>query len=170
MTNRGALKAIGIISLVDEGMVFIDAGGKEPSITVYPETVKGKPDPRILRVGALTRRMYQLKDLPIFQSSNSVWNEDCVSGHAVLSLAHDNLDTVIDSTKGQPWYEFVIWHRAAQELGFPVTDPDGNPIDTAAIMRKAIEKNPNDTFRVPFVMSRTPEIHKRVLPLLAIHN
>lgn len=168
--RQGNLKTVGIISLVDDSLVFVDAAGKDKIITVHPPTPEAKPDSSILRVGSLIRRMYQLKNLPIFQNNEGVWTHNCVSGYAVLALAQGKLDTVIDPIKGQPWYEFAIWHRAAQELGLPVTDPNGNPIDTAAIMRKAIEKNPNDSLRVPFVMSRTPEIHKRVLPLLAIRN
>lgn len=170
--KTGELKTLGMVSLVDDGFLFMEKYGDTFRIFPPEVTQPGTTQPAEhntesgpLRVAAKTRRMYVLKDLPIMKDGN-MWVMDCDSGYAVLGLTRGTIDTVIDPIKGQPWYEFVIWHRAAQELGLPVTDPDGNTIDTAAIVRKAITDNPGEVLRIPFVMSRTPEIHQRVLPLL----
>ncbi len=163
----GSLKALGIASLVDNGLIFLesDQTGTFRTFT-SPDILKTEDTPGPLRVATLARRMHALRNLPILQQEHGVWVQDCASGYATLSLVNGTVDTVIDPVKGNPWYEFGIWGRAAQELGFPVTDPDGNRIDMDAIMRYSIEKNPDDSFRIRFVMSRNEAVHERALTLL----
>lgn len=170
--NRaGQLKALGVVSLVDDGMLFIEHSDtkKEPTIHFYETNVMTDTSDEIIRIGTLTRRMYDLRSLPLF-SHEGIWKLDCTSGYALLRLMNNDLDTIVDPVKGFPWYEFAIWGTAAQTLGYPVTDGKGNPIDTAAMIRYVIKNNPTDSYRIPFVMSRTPEIHKRVLSLLQPTN
>ena len=118
-----------------------------------------------MRVATLTRRMYNLRSLPIFTQGGK-WDMDCTSGFAVLGLQEGAIDTIIDPIKGNPWYEVAIWASAAKALGYPVTDWDNNPIDISAIVRHVIDIHEDDSYRIPFVISRTPEIHSNVLSLL----
>jgi fructose-1,6-bisphosphatase/inositol monophosphatase family enzyme len=165
--RQGELYAAGIMSLVDDGFVFVEqVNGK---ISVYPNTGDTQDDHteshEPIRIGTLTRRMYALRNLPLFQH-DGMWTMDSTSGYAVLALHDNDLDTIIDPFKGNPWYEVAIWVRVAQALGYPVTDIKGNPIDISASMRRVIEKHEGDSYRIPFVISRTPEIHKKVLEML----
>jgi len=162
--REGEIQALGIMSLVDDGFIFIEnVNGKFITIST-PEPDKERTDNEPLRVAAKTRRMYTLKDSPLMQGNT--WSLNCDSGFAALTMQEGKIDTIVDHRKGSLWYEMVIWGRALQILGFPVTDKDGNPIDFSAAMKKVIEKHEGDTYRIPFVISRTPDIHKKVLRLL----
>ncbi len=123
-----------------------------------------EPDP--IRVGTLTRRMHALRELPLF-TRGAEWGMDCASGYAVLGLLEGKIDTVIDPVKGNPWYEVAIWGSVAQALDMPMTDVNGNPVDMAAIMRHVITKHEDDSYRIPFIISRTPAIHEKVLRLIS---
>lgn len=162
--RQGEIKALGIMSLVDDGFIFIEnVDGKFVTYsTPEPDSERLENEP--LRVAAKIRRMYTLKDSPLMRGNT--WSMNCDSGFATLTLQEGKIDTIVDHVKGSLWYEVVIWARALQILGFPVTDKDGNPIDFAAAMRRVIEKHEGDTYRIPFVISRTPEIHEKVLSLL----
>ena len=117
-------------------------------------------------MATLTRRMQYFQDVP-FLSNGGVRTMDAgISGYPILALQNNTLDTVIDHVKGSAWYELVIWARAAQVLGLSVSDKDGNPIDIPAIMRRVIKRHEGDNYRIPVIISRTPEIHQRVLSLL----
>lgn len=166
-TKEGRLLSLGIMSLVDSDMVFIE--NREGTLAIYPakETETEYEGP--LRVAAKVRRMYQLQDLPLFKTG-AKWALDCDSGFATLGLLNNAIDTVVDHEKGSVWYEVAIWVRAAQALGFPVSDKNGNPLDIEAAVKKMIQKHEGDTFRIPFVMSRSPAIHARVLELLTSHK
>lgn len=165
-TKEGDLLTSGIMSLVDDQYIFVEkthdgyaihSNNEKPN-----ETYDGN---RPLRYAAKTRRMYALNNTPIVTLGHSRVL-DCDSGYAVLELHKGTIDTIIDHVRGNPWYEVVIWIRTAQAMGYAVTDAEGNPIDTGAVMRRVIKHNETDTYRVPFVVSRTPEIHKKVLGLL----
>lgn len=166
-TKNGDLISSGIMSLVDDKFVFIEQNGGTMHVRTYPPDSAGTSDhdDSPIKFAAKTRRMHMLRELPIVTNGGR-WVMDCDSGYAVLGLLHGNVDTVIDHVKGNPWHEVVIWLRAAQELGYPVSDARGNPIDIPSIMRRVIHNHEGDTFRVPFVMSRTPKIHETVLSLL----
>lgn len=164
----GNTLAVGITSLVDDGFVFVENRNGKPHI--YPENYltphHHTPDQHPLRIATLTRRMHHLRQLPLFTEHHAMWAMDCTSGFSVLGLLRGDIDTVIDAFKGNPWYEVVIWVNAAQQLGFPVSDKDGNPIDINAAVRRMISRHEGDGFRIPFVISRTQDIHDTVLPLL----
>lgn len=169
--NRdGSLRSIGIISLVDDGFMFFERNG-EPSVHAHPEMQKKQSDDeqsRPIRVATLTRRMYPLRSRPLFSSGEGEWSIDSIGGYTVLAMNKGEIDSIIDPLKGNPWHEFALWGPAAEALGFTVTDPDGKPIDTPKILRHAIEHNPPSAYRIPFVMSRTPEINEKVVNLLKI--
>ncbi len=161
--RQGDLKTLGIMSLVDDGFIFIENVDGELFIYTPPMRSHATAE-QPLRVAAKTRRMYTLKDSPLLTSHD--WTLDCDSGYATLALTQGNIDTIVDPYKGSPWYEVVIWAKAAQILGYPVTDKDGNTIDFTKIMRRVIARHEGDTYRIPFVISRSPEIHTDVLKLL----
>ena len=163
--KAGTLQSLGIMSLVNSDMVFIE--NREGNLSVYPAPIPGKDTDSqgLLRVAAKIRRMHSLNNLPLFQSG-AKWAMDCDSGFATLGLLNNTVDTVVDHEKGSVWYEVAIWGRAAQALGFPVSDKEGNTLDIEQDVKKMIQKHEGDTFRIPFVMSRTPAIHARVLELL----
>lgn len=165
--KQGDLLTIGIISLVDDSMMFAER--VDGHLRIIPTTSDSPQEPQPnepLRVATLTRRMHELKDLPIFTTNQGEWTLPSIGGYAVMAMANGEIDTIIDPVKGNPWIEYCLWGPAAESLGLVVTDPQGRPIDRAAIMRDAIKKDLISASRVRFVMSRTPEIHKRVLPLL----
>lgn len=162
--REGEIKALGIMSLVDDGFIFIENVDGKFFTYSTPERDSERLDNEPLRVAAKTRRMYTLKDSPLMQGNT--WSLNCDSGFAALTLQEGKIDTIVDHIKGSLWYEVVIWARALQILGFPVTDKDGNAIDFGAAMRRVIEKHEGDTYRIPFVISRTPDIHQKVLNLL----
>lgn len=166
--NNGELLALGMMSLVDDKFIFIDHDGKGETV-IHSNTGKRREDvhdvPEHIRFAAKTRRMYILKELPINQNGN-FWSLDCDSGYAVLSLHNGLVDTIIDHVKGNPWDEVVIWIKAAQELGYTVTDVDGNPVDISKVMRHVIRQHEGDSYRVPFIVSKNNEIHTHVLNLL----
>lgn len=164
----GSVRTIGIMSLVNDGFIFIDQNenGTHRIHTNDDLYIKeDRPADAPLRIAAKTRRMYALNNLPLM-NQGYIWAMDCDSGFATLGLAQGNIDTIVDAFKGNPWYEVAIWVHAAQLMGFPVTDKDGNKVDIAEVMRHVIEHHEDDTYRIPFVVSRTPEIHKKVLELL----
>lgn len=167
--KTGDLHCVGIISLVDDHFLFIE--NDQGKLHIYPSPGAAsandtQSDNTAIRMATLTRRMQYFQDIP-FLSQGGVWTMDAgISGYPILALQNNTLDTVIDHVKGSAWYELVIWARAAQVLGFSVSDKDGNPIDIPAIMRRVIKRHEGDTHRVPVIISRTPEIHKRVLSLL----
>jgi len=161
--RNGTLLTMGVMSLVDDAMMFIDhTRGSQPERPV--RQAEAMPDP--IRIATLTRRMYKMRDLPLFTSGEAVLAAESIGGYVVLSMMQEKIDAMIDPVKGNPWYEYIIWGPAAEALGFVVTDAEGKPIDRAEIVRRGIEKNPGDNYRVPFVISRTPEIHKKILTLL----
>lgn len=164
----GNTKAVGITSLVDDGFVFIE--NREGTLHIFPDTYRiphdHTPDEHPLRIATLTRRMHHIRQLPLFTKEHAQWAMDCTSGFSVLGLLRGDVDTVIDAYKGNPWYEVVIWVNAAQHLGFPVSDRNGNPIDIAGSVRRMIAHHEGDSFRIPFIISRTPDIHNMVLPLI----
>jgi len=166
-SRDGSLRTVGIMSLVDEQFVFIE--NVDGVTSVHSNKTDKREDRSIndrpIRYAAKVRRMFDMKDTPLTSKKN-VWSMDCDSGYATLGLHNEKIDTAVDHIKGNPWYEVVIWLRAAQALDMTVSDKDGNPIDLSAVMRRVIKRHEGDTYRVPFVMSRTPEIHKRVLSQL----
>ena len=166
--KRGELLTIGIMSLVDDDMMLVErTDDRLRIVSSKPDAPKPDGEPTSIRVATLTRRMHALKHLPLFTTNQATWTLPSIGGYAVMVMANGDIDTIIDPVKGNPWIEYCLWGPAAESLGFVVTDPEGRPIDRAAIMRKAIEKNlSNASSRVRFVISRTPEIHKRVLELL----
>lgn len=165
--RNGKLITLGIISLVDDSMMFAEYADDE--LRIYPHTSEKPPeDPnQPIRVATLTRRMHALKNLPLFTTEHATWSMPSIGGYAVLSMLKNEVDVILDPLKGNPWIEYCLWGPAAEEFGFTVSDPKGNPIDRAAIVRSAIEKNSSNAERIPFIISRTPEIHRRVLSLLA---
>lgn len=164
----GNTKAVGITSLVDDGFVFIE--NREGTLHIFPDTYltphEHTPDEHPLRVATMTRRMHHIRQLPLFTKEHAQWAMDCTSGFSVLGLLRGDVDTVIDAYKGNPWYEVVIWVNAAQHLGFSVSDRAGMPIDVAGSVRRMIARHEGDSFRIPFIMSRTQDIHNMVLPLI----
>lgn len=165
--KSGELCSLGVVSLVDDGMIFIDT---PDHVTAYANTSfdRDGSEPaadRPIRVATLSRRMHALRNTPILKHTGA-WIMDSIGGYAVLSLLNNSIDTIIDPIKGNPWYEYVLWGPAAEAVGMTVTDPNGNPIDYTRIVRDVIAKNPDDAYRIPFVMSKTPEIHARVLASL----
>lgn len=164
----GNIKSVGIASLVDDGFVILE--NSNGVVHVFPEKHEHGYDaetlPSPLRIATLTRRMHQLRQSELFTDHHAIWAQDCSSGYSVLSLLNGTVDVALDPFKGNPWYEVAIWIQAAQQLGLPVSDKEGNQIDFAAAVRRMIERHEGDTFRIPFVVSRTPEIHKKVLQLL----
>lgn len=165
--KQGELLTIGIMSLVDEGMMFAErVDGQLRIVPTKPQAPQEPLPHEPIRVATLTRRMHALKDLPLFATNQATWTLPSIGGYAVMAMANGEIDTIIDPMKGNPWIEYCLWGPAAEELGFVVSDKEGRPIDRAAIMREAITKNLANTSRIPFVISRTPEIHKRVLELL----
>lgn len=166
--KEGNLLSVGIMSLVDDKYIFIDKrpdGGFNVHSHNGTHTDTDETAERQLKYAAKTRRMYTLNDTQLVTRKHARVL-DCDSGYAVLALHHGDVDTVVDHVKGNPWYEVVIWIRAAQAMGYPVTDAEGRPIDMSAVMKRAINVTEGDAFRVPYVVSRTPEIHQRVLDLL----
>ncbi len=165
--KKGEIKTVGIMSLVDDDFLFIERVNNEyrvfPPVPEQQKYAQGDHEP--LRIAAKTRRMYTLKDLPLMTQGN-LWSMDCDSGYAVLGVHRGTIDTIVDHVKGNPWYEVVIWIRAAQILGYTVSDPNGNPIDISHVIRRVIRKHEGDNYRIPFIVSRTPEIHAKVLDLL----
>lgn len=164
--REGILKSVGIVSLVDDGFIFLENdNGVVRQFPAHNEHI-AEPSPSPLRVATLTRRMHQIRQLPLFTDQRAIWSLDCVSGYSILKLLEGQVDTVLDPFKGNPWYETVIWVQAAQQLGFTVSDREGNPIDLSSAVRRMISRHEGDTFRIPFVVSRNPAIHKQVLSLL----
>lgn len=169
--KAGKLMSAGIMSLVDDGFIFVEKQGD--TYNVFPDTLRAKQtetpyDPKLpIRVSTLTRRMHALKDAPLFKDNHAEWQMDCTSGYAILQLIQGNLDAVVDPFKGNPWYENVIWYALAQTIGYPVTDKNGKPLDFAAIMQSITKQEISNGHRIPAVVSRSPEIHARVLSLLA---
>ncbi len=86
-----------------------------------------------------------------------------MGGYAVLMLALGKQDFALDP-KGQDVNEAAIWYTIAQECGFPVTTLDGIPIDMPARLLYAMRNRDMDQ-RIPAVISRTAEIHRRVVPI-----
>lgn len=166
--RNGNVKAVGITSLVDDGFVFVE--NRDGTVHIFPDNYltphEHQPNEHPIRVATMTRRMHQIRQLPLFTKEHAQWAMDCTSGFSVLGLLRGDVDTVIDAFKGNPWYEVVIWVNAAQQLGFPVSDKDGNPVDIAGAVKRMIARHEGDSFRIPFVMSRTQKIHDTVLPLL----
>ncbi len=169
--KQGDLHCVGIISLVDDNFLFIE--NDKGKLHVYPyahadRASDAQSDTKTIRMATLTRRMQYFQNVP-FLLNGGVWTMDAgISGYPILALQNNTLDTVIDHVKGSAWYELVIWARAAQALGFPVSDKDGNPINIPAIIRHVINRHEGDNYRIPVIISRTPEIHQNVLSLLAI--
>lgn len=164
--KEGNLLTIGIMSLVDDKMMFFE----HPNTLIHsseqdPVQPKSEENSAPFRIATMTRRMHALRDLPLFQYG-ATWAQDSFGGYSLLSMGHGEIDVMLDPIKGNPWLEYVLWGPAAEKLGFIVTDPQGNPIDTQAIMRTAITSNLDAAHRIPFVVSRTPQIHTRVLSLL----
>lgn len=170
-TRSGDLLTLGVISLVDDGIIFFPTNEDDNGTYMFPsDSVRpyASPDHEKIRFATLKRRMHMLKDLPIVQ--HGVWAMDSIGGFAVCAMASGSVDVILDQTKGNPWFEYILWGPAAEKAGFIVSDPDGKPIDTAAIVRRAIEKNPDDSFRIPFVISRNEAIHRNALSLLKKEN
>lgn len=86
-----------------------------------------------------------------------------MGGYAVLMLALGKQDFALDHI-GQEVYEAAIWYTIAQACGFPVTSLDGKPIDMPAHIRYAMRRR-DMSQRIPAVISRTSEIHRRVIPI-----
>lgn len=86
-----------------------------------------------------------------------------MGGYAVLMLALGKQDFALDHD-GQEVNEAAIWYTIAQECGFPVTTLDGIPIDMPARIRYAMRSR-DMSQRIPAVISRTAEIHRRVVPI-----
>ena len=171
--KQGDIRAVGIISLVDDKYVFVE--NDRGTLRVYPEAPAAsktdtQEDADTIRMATLTRRMQYFQDIPFLTNGGVRTMDAGISGYPILALHHNMLDTVVDHVKGSAWYELVIWARAAQALGFPVSDKDGNPIDISAIMRRVIAHHEGDNYRIPVIISRTPEIHQRVLSLLKPSN
>lgn len=170
--KAGTLLTAGIMSLVDDGFVFIEKQGD--TYTVVPKNSHAKhnnqPNNESLRASTLTRRMHALRDTPLFTDPNTDWKLKCTSGYAVLSLIQGNIDTIVDPFKGNPWYENVIWYAIAQTLGYSVTDKEGKPLNFAKTMQTVTRQEITNGHRMPAIVSRTPEIHNRVLELLKKPN
>lgn len=170
--REGTLLTAGIMSMVDDTFVFIEKTGD--GYSVYPPALAAEKQKQTvsdpIRVATLTRRMHALRDTPLFANNHASWDIDCTSGYAVLSLLQGHIDAVVDPFKGNPWYENVIWYAIAQALGYLVTDKDGNTIDYSQIMRTVAKQLTGNGHRTPAIVSRTPEIHKRVLELLKKPN
>lgn len=162
----GNIKTVGIASLVDQGFVFIEHDNGVIRQFPPPHEHTDTPSPPPLRVATLTRRMHQMRQLELFTDHHAIWALDCSGGFSILKLHDGQVDTILDPFKGSPWYEVVIWTQAAQQLGFTVSDKDGNPIDLSSAIRRMINRHEGDTFRIPFVISRNPAIHKQTLSLL----
>lgn len=167
--KNGDMIAAGLASLVDDGIILVEHTDHDH---IYTNVNNATPaysqeHTQALRVATLTRRMYDLRNLPLFtQEGAANWTLDCASGFAVLELLRGNVDTIVDPIKGNPWYEVAIWSSIAQKLGMQVTDWDNTPLDIPSMMHRVIERHEDDNYRIPFVISRTPEIHKKVIGLL----
>gem|GEM_PF-667560 len=167
--RQGDVRAVGIISLVDDKFIFVE--NDNGTLHSYPESpatsdTDSHVDTDTIRMATLTRRMQYFQDIPFLSNGGTRTMDAGISGYPILAIHHNMLDTVIDHVKGSAWYELVIWARAAQALGFPVSDKDGNPIDIPSVMRRVITHHEGDNYRIPVIISRTPEIHQRVLSLL----
>lgn len=165
-TKEGNLLSTGIMSLVDDQFIFVDKSINGFSIHSNIEPSPEATDMyRPIRYAAKTRRMYTLNNTPIVQYGHSR-TLDCDSGYAVLELHKGAIDTIIDHVRGNPWYEVAIWVRVAQAMGYPVTDASGNPIDISKVIQRTIQHDETGAYRIPFVISRTPEIHEKILGML----
>lgn len=166
--RTGVLLSAGIVSLVDDGFVFLEKRGD--GYHVFPESLRAQQNNQTLskplKIATLTRRMHTLKDTPLLAGSHGQWTLDCTSGYAVLALLQGHIDAVVDPFKGNPWYENVIWYAVAQALGYPVTDKDGAPIDFSRAMQSATQQETGGDQRIPSVVSRSPQVQARVLELL----
>lgn len=166
--ERGEFMAGGIASLVDNTILFIE-DGQNPKLlnvneqrgTISEFLVPQKTIHEPLRYQTLPRRFetmprefveqYRYPSLPT------------IGGWAVLQLVFGTQDFIID-LKGQPMKEGANWYNVAREYGFPVTYPDGKPIDLPPLVLAAVRKHDMNK-RVPAVISRTAEIHRRVVPI-----
>lgn len=165
--RHGTIKAAGIISLVDDLFAFLE--NRDGSLHIYPQEAvtshNNENQNTAIRIATLTRRFHHIKHLPL--KEHGAWAMDCgVSGYSILGLHTNMIDTIIDHKTGSPWFEIVIWATVAQALGYTITDADGNPFDVAQTIREVTKKEIGNGHRIPIVISRTPEIHKRVLELL----
>jgi len=168
--NRdGELQGLGVISLVDDGIIFYAKNDSETVYTYPPQRAPEQQSDAPIRFATLTRRMHALNNLPI-ASQGGEWTMDTVGGYGVCAMLNGTVDAMLDPVKGNPWFEYILWGPAAEKAGFVVTDPDGEPIDTASIVKYAIAKNPDDSYRIKFVISNNPETHKRILRLLTPSN
>lgn len=166
-TREGRLKTVGMVSLINNGFIFIENNGNSTRIygsDTYEQPATEHDQDRPLRIAAKIRRMYQLQTLPLMK--HGIWSLDCDSGFAVLGVYQGTVDTVIDHIKGNPWYEVAIWGGIAESLGYPMTDAEGQTVDLSAMMQNVIRRHRNDEYRIPFVISKNRSIHSRVLPLL----
>lgn len=158
--------AVGVASLVDPSFAFVEIPSGITVTAAQLPPAREIPIHTPIAIGALTRRMYDIKSLPLFTDNQGERTVNCSSGYAILQMQKGDLDTIVDPIKGTPWYELAIWGTAAEVLGYRMSDKDGNPIDLSATMRRVIDHLEDDTYRIPFVISRTPDIHDKVLSLL----
>lgn len=166
--QQGEFMAGGIASLVENTVLFVEAfqnpmllNFDENRGTVSKFSVPPAPMHMPLRYQTLTRRLEimprEFVDLHRYPSLPTI------GGWAVMQLALGTQDCIID-LKGQPMKEAANWYNIAREFGYPVTYPDGKPIDLPPLVLASVRKHNMDK-RVPAVISRTAEIHRRVVPV-----
>lgn len=171
----GRLLAGGVGSLVDPWILLTE--GEQHQLVFYKEVNAqhakadlwgfplALPEPRKdqqLRLATLPRRVAQLR-----QSGLLAPNEDpklmTFGGYGLLALLKGEIDAMLDPGKGQLWYEAYLWGQMAQEVGLPVSTPDGNPLDFAAILARS---QAGVTPRVPLIISAKAEVHRQLIAKL----
>ncbi len=177
--SDGRLLAGGVGSLVDPWILFSESG--QHHLVFYKEVNAqhakadlwdfplALPEPRKdqqLRLATLPRRVAQLR-----QSGLLAPNEDpklmTFGGYGLLALIKGEIDAMLDPGKGQLWYEAYLWGQMAQEVGLPVSAPDGNLLNFAAILERS---QAGVTPRVPLVISASGEVHRQIIARLQEHK
>lgn len=168
--KEGKFLAGGVAGIDDEIVVFVEGekvgfvgldGGKNS--LKDPLSVKFAPGaPEHLKIATLTRRLDDEKTWKSLQriSPDGRTIHQTFGGYGLISMLRGELDLMVDSSKGQPWYEAAQWGALAEKLGFSVEYDGGKIPDAQYIISKPTPP------RTPLVISRNKEIHLRVLEAL----
>lgn len=176
----GQLIAGGIANLVGKEIIMIEKGNlhvfvilgspdKPKEITlnkIDPENI-----PQVDRVldgkihyAMLGRRVKGIKQTMFYHEQTLAL--DMFGGFGIHKLLDGTIDAAIDTAKGQPWYEAVIWGWIAREMGYTVIGINGKPIDFQALLLRNNEGadpiNPEDLERVKIIIAKTPEIADQI--------
>lgn len=165
--KEGEFLSGGVAGLEDEVAVYIEGGrvgfvglDGEKTIEKDPLSLKfASGAPKHLKIATLNRRLDEQKlwdnldkispsGLSLFQT---------FGGHSLIQMLKGEVDVMIDTFKGQPWYEAAQWGALAENLGFSV-EYGGGKIPNARYIIST-----DTPSRIPLVISRNKEIHAVVL-------